>query len=141
MFATDVTSGRLRKTVQQPVLEALVRDAPVLDAMNLICREIESMVPGTRLVLSQVGEGGMLRTLAAPSVAPHLVMSWSEILDDDESAGALRFAAVLSGQPVFVPDVRDTPFVGLLAADEQTDAEANGAPAAVAPVALSLIHI
>lgn len=139
VFATDVTSGRLRKTVQQPVLEALVRDAPVLDAMNLICREIESMVPGTRLVLSQVGEGGMLRTLAAPSVAPHLVMSWSEILDDDEGTGALRFAAVLSGQPVFVPDVRDTPFVGLLAADEQADAD--GASAAVAPVACWAVPI
>ena len=66
---TDITNTKMHEVLQQKVLNAMAREAPVLNVMLLICLEVERIAPEIVASICNIDQDGRLWTLAAPSLA------------------------------------------------------------------------
>lgn len=104
---TEITATKMYEVLQFPVLEALVRDRPLEEVIELLCLEIERIAPEVVCSVSRVDKLGCLRPLAAPS----LPSSFSQMMDGvpiGPNTGACGTAAWL-GAPVLVSDIAANP--------------------------------
>ncbi|MDF3839126.1 EAL domain-containing protein [Cupriavidus basilensis] len=113
---TEITDTKVRETIQNRALEAMVRDVPTAEILTRMCRQIERMVPGVIVSVLRL-EQGRLHPVAAPS----LPEAFSQAIDGlriGPQVGACGAAAFL-GEAVLVRDMasdpRAAPFRELLA--------------------------
>jgi len=104
------SSGDLIQRLQNEVLEAIARGAPLSAVNDLICRGAENLAPGVICSILAVDAGARLRPLAAPSLPD----SYSQELNglaigpDVGSCGTAAFR----GEPVEVTDIATDPLWG-----------------------------
>ena len=67
---TDITDAKTHAALQQRVLEAMARERPLTEVLELICRQVEHLAPEVSATILEVDEHGVLHPLAAPSVPP-----------------------------------------------------------------------
>ncbi len=68
---TDITRTKMHEVLQHQVLEAMVREQPLTQVLELICQEVERIAPEIAASILEVNSQGHLRPLAAPSLPPH----------------------------------------------------------------------
>ena len=103
----DVTGKKLYAEFQRKVLEAMVREQPLCDVLDMVCREVERIAPDVCSSILAVDEDRTLRPLAAP----HLPKSFSDALNGSPigpMAGSCGTAA-FRNEAVFVDDIETDP--------------------------------
>ena len=103
----DITLSKVQEVLQHKMLEAMARERPVLEVMDLVCREVERIAPDVVATLLAVDDGGFLRPLAAPS----LPAAYAEAVDGvaiGPAAGSCGTAA-WRREPVTVTDIATDP--------------------------------
>jgi len=63
----DITHTKVHEVLQHRMLDALVREVPTSEVMQMMCRDVEQIAPQVLCSVLRV-EDGRLRTLAAPSL-------------------------------------------------------------------------
>lgn len=63
----DITHTKVHEVLQHRMLDALVREVPTSEVMQMMCRDVEQTAPQVLCSVLRV-EDGRLRTLAAPSL-------------------------------------------------------------------------
>ena len=119
-YVQDVTAHKVLETRfeqaqldlerQQQALERIAAGEPLDQTLELLCRHVERMYPGTFCSLMLLDpEAGVLRH----SVAPTLSRDYSAAIDGivvADGSGACGTSAAM-GRPVVIPDVRTDPRV------------------------------
>ncbi len=82
---TDITHTKMHEVLQNQVLHAMAREAPILDVMRIICLQVESIAPGVVASIRGLERRGRLRSLAAPGLPRH----YTEALDEPLLGAAL----------------------------------------------------
>lgn len=65
---TDITRAKMHEALQHRVLEAMARERPLVEVMELICREVERIAPDLIASILEVDEQGLLHPLASPGL-------------------------------------------------------------------------
>lgn len=102
----DITRTKVHEVLQYKMLDAMVREVPMLELMQRLCAEVESIAPQVLCSVLRV-EDGKLRTLAAPS----LPESYSRLVDGIPVAprtGSCGTAAY-TGQTIIARDIAHDP--------------------------------
>ncbi len=73
---TDITRTKVHEVLQHRMLDAMVREVPTAEIMQMMCEEVEKIAPQVTCSVLRV-EDGRLRTLAAPS----LPEAYSKLVD------------------------------------------------------------
>ena len=63
----DITRTKVHEVLQHKMLDAMVREVPTVEVMQMMCLEVEKIAPQVLCSVLRVDDG-KLRTLAAPSV-------------------------------------------------------------------------
>lgn len=74
---TDITSSKMHEVLQHRVMEAMARDRPLMEVLEMVCEEVERIAPEISASILRVDAQGLLHPLAAPS----LPFSYSSQLD------------------------------------------------------------
>ncbi|MCD7097100.1 EAL domain-containing protein [Stenotrophomonas sp. MMGLT7] len=104
---TDITQSKMHEVLHHRALEAIVREKPLQEIMELICREVERIVPSAVASVLSLDAQGVLHPLAAPG----LPATFSERLGGipiGPCHGACGTAA-WRGSPVMVTDIASDP--------------------------------
>jgi diguanylate cyclase (GGDEF)-like protein/PAS domain S-box-containing protein len=104
---TDITEAKMHEVLQRRALEAMARDQPLTEVLDLVCREVERIAPDIAVSVLEVDEHGRLHPLAAPS----LPASYSAALDGvpiGPEVGSCGSAAY-HNRPVLVRDIDTDP--------------------------------
>ncbi len=104
---TDITESKMHEVLQRRTLEAMARDQPLSEVLDLVCREVERIAPGVAVSVLEVDDAGRLHPLAAPS----LPAAYSAALDGvpiGPEAGSCGTAA-FHNRPVLVRDIATDP--------------------------------
>ena len=67
---TDITRAKMHEALQHRTLEAMAREQPLADVLDLVCREVERIAPEVTASILGVDAQGLLHPLAAPSLPP-----------------------------------------------------------------------
>lgn len=67
---TDITRSKMHEVLQHRVLEAMVRECPLAEVLELICHEVERISPEITASILGVSEQGLLQPLVGPSLPP-----------------------------------------------------------------------
>ncbi|KQP18375.1 EAL domain-containing protein [Pseudorhodoferax sp. Leaf267] len=100
---SDITLTKMHEVLQHRALDAMVRELPVAELMNLVCEEVERIAPEMLCSVLAVDEHGLVHPLAGPS----LPVSLGEALEGEPigpEAGSCGCAA-WRGEPVEVTDI------------------------------------
>lgn len=103
----DITNTKMHEVLNNRVLEAMARDLPLVEVLEMVCEEVERIAPEIRASILQVDDKGFLRPLASPS----LPFSYSSQLDGvaiGPSVGSCGTSAWRK-QPVLVTDIATDP--------------------------------
>jgi diguanylate cyclase (GGDEF)-like protein/PAS domain S-box-containing protein len=65
---TDITRAKMHEVLQHRVLEAMVRESPLSEVLELICHEVEHIAPEITASILGVSEQGVLQSLVGPSL-------------------------------------------------------------------------
>jgi len=65
---TDITRSKMHEVLQHRVLEAMVRECPLAEVLELICHEVERISPEITASILGVSEQGLLQPLVGPSL-------------------------------------------------------------------------
>ncbi|MEE1923781.1 EAL domain-containing protein [Pseudomonas sp. 148P] len=65
---TDITQAKMHEALQHRVLEAMAREQPLTEVLELICLEVERIAPELAASILRVDDEGQLHSLAAPSL-------------------------------------------------------------------------
>ncbi|WP_256930742.1 EAL domain-containing protein [Pseudomonas sp. ABC1] len=65
---TDITRAKLHEVLQRKALEAMAREQPLAEVLELICLEVERIAPELTVAILEVDEQGRMHPLAAPSM-------------------------------------------------------------------------
>ncbi|TBV00776.1 bifunctional diguanylate cyclase/phosphodiesterase [Pseudomonas dryadis] len=65
---TDITRAKMYEVLQQRALEAMSRERPLSEVLELICEEVERISPDVSASILEVDEQGLLHPLAAPNL-------------------------------------------------------------------------
>ncbi|MFT3720750.1 EAL domain-containing protein [Pseudorhodoferax sp.] len=103
LLLADITLTKVHEVLQHRVLDAMARELPVADLMNLVCEEVERIAPELLCSVLDVDEDGLLHPLAGPGLPAAL----GDLLDGypvgpDAAGGG---AAAWRGKPVEVRDI------------------------------------
>lgn len=92
---TEITHTKMHELLQHKVLEAMARDVPLRDVAQLLCNEVERLVPQVITSLREVDPQGRLLTLAAPSLPPAVQRHMDGLVmgPDSTSCGAATWNA------------------------------------------------
>ncbi|WP_404402290.1 EAL domain-containing protein [Pelagibacterium halotolerans] len=104
---TDITESKRLQQLQRSVLEGMARDVPLETLMNMLCSQVEELVPDVISSVIAVDDEKRLRVLAAPSMPPHI----ARIINGaaaGPNAGSCGTAA-WRGEPVTVTDIATDP--------------------------------
>ena len=104
---TDITRAKMHEVLQHRVLEAMVRESPLSEVLELICHEVERISPEITSSILGVSEQGTLQSLVGPSLPP----DYSRQLDGvpiGPSAGSCGTAA-WRNETVRVDDIATDP--------------------------------
>ena len=104
---TDITRAKMHEVLQHRVLEAMVRESPLSEVLELICHEVERISPEITSSILGVSEQGTLQALVGPSLPP----DYSRQLDGvpiGPSAGSCGTAA-WRNETVRVDDIATDP--------------------------------
>lgn len=104
---TDITLTKIHEVLQNKMLNAIVREVPTADIMQLLCEEVERIAPQVIASVLLVDEDGRLRTLAGPS----LPEDYSAVIDGisiGPHTGSCGTAA-WSGETVIACDIATDP--------------------------------
>lgn len=104
---TDITNAKLREALQRRALEAMARERPLSEVLELICVEVERVAPEITASILEVDERGRLHPLAAPGLPDE----YSRSLDGmtmGPKAGSCGTAA-WRNEPVMVDDIETDP--------------------------------
>jgi diguanylate cyclase (GGDEF)-like protein len=104
---TDITQRRILTELQEPVLDAMVRDLPLAEVMKRVCTQVQILAPDVVATVLVVDETGRVRPLAGPSV-PIEVSSRFDGAPIGPKAGSCGTAA-WRGCPVVVTDIDTDP--------------------------------
>jgi diguanylate cyclase (GGDEF)-like protein/PAS domain S-box-containing protein len=74
---SDISHAKLHEALQHRVLEAMARERPLTEVLELICRQVEHLAPEVSATILEVDAQRCLRALAAPS----LPVSYSRSID------------------------------------------------------------
>lgn len=104
---TDITSAKLYEVLQQRALEAMAREQPLTDVLEMICQEVERIAPELIVSILEVDEQRCLHPLAAPSMP----REYSQALDGlkiGQAVGSCGTAA-WRNEPILVDDIEQDP--------------------------------
>jgi diguanylate cyclase (GGDEF)-like protein/PAS domain S-box-containing protein len=104
---TDITKAKMHEVLQRRALEAMARDQPLAEVLDLVCREVERIAPDIAVSVLEVDDQGRLHPLAAPS----LPASYSNALEGvpiGPQIGSCGTAA-FHNRPVLVRDIATDP--------------------------------
>ena len=104
---TDITSSKMHEALQHRVLEAMARERPLAEVLEMVCQEVERIAPEVTASILEVDEQGLLHPLAGPG----LPASYSQLLDGlsiGPKAGSCGTAAWRNA-PVQVDDIATDP--------------------------------
>ncbi len=104
---TDITRAKMHEALQHQVLEAMARERPLAEVLDMVCREVERIAPDVQASILEVDEQGLLHPLAGPSLPP----KYSAQLDGlpiGPSVGSCGTAAWRRA-PVQVDDIASDP--------------------------------
>lgn len=65
---TDITRSKMHEALQHRALEAMAREQPLTEVLELICREVERIAPEIVASILEVDDRGLLQPLVAPSL-------------------------------------------------------------------------
>ncbi|MEF7617049.1 GGDEF and EAL domain-containing protein [Aquincola sp. MAHUQ-54] len=104
---TDITRAKMHEVLQHRVLEAMAREQPLADVLDLVCREVERIAPEICASILEVDDEGRLHPLAAPSLPPE----YSKALDGVAIGPAVGSCgtAAWRGEAVVVTDIASDP--------------------------------
>ncbi len=103
----DITLAKLHEVLQRPALEAMAREQPLADVLDLVCREVERIAPEVTTSILGVDDQGRVHPLAGPS----LPKAFARLLDGlpiGPTAGSCGTAAWRNA-PVQVDDIATDP--------------------------------
>ncbi|MFY1030340.1 EAL domain-containing protein [Pseudomonas asiatica] len=103
----DVTGPKIHEVIQHTILEAMVRETPLEEVMNLVCKEIELVEPEVKAAIIQVDEDGVMHPLAAPS----LPVEYARLLEGARVKDCIGSSskAAYRGQSVITEDIELDP--------------------------------
>lgn len=104
---TDITRSKMYEVLQHRVLEAMARERPLTEVLEMVCQEVERIAPEVSASILEVDKQGLMHPLAAPS----LPVSYSQMLDGlsmGPKAGSCGTAA-WRNEPVLVDDIATDP--------------------------------
>lgn len=104
---TDITRVKMHEVLQHRVLEAMARDQPLADVLDLVCREVERIAPEVTATILEVDEQGLLHPLAAPSLPPDYSQALNGLAIGPQ-AGSCGTAAFRK-EAVLVSDIASDP--------------------------------
>ncbi len=104
---TDITLTKMHEVLQTRVLEGMVKELPLADLMELVCREVERIAPEVTASILAVDAQGRLRPLAAPGL-PAAVCEAIDGLAIGPQVGSCGTAAFRNEQ-VIVTDITTDP--------------------------------
>ena len=104
----DITKTKIHEVLNNRVLEAMARDLPLMEVLNMVCEEVERIAPDISASILQADyPEGVLRSLASPS----LPVSYSSQLNGviiGPHVGSCG-AAAWRKQAVLVTDIANDP--------------------------------
>ena len=103
----DITPTKMHEVLQNKVLQAMVRELPARDVMNLLCREVERIAPEVVATVLAIDGEGRVRPLAAPSL-PEAISHAMDGLAIGPNNGSCGTAA-WRGETVVVTDIATDP--------------------------------
>ncbi|MEG1767749.1 MAG: EAL domain-containing protein, partial [Comamonas sp.] len=65
---TDITRAKMHEVLQHRVLEAMVKESPLCEVLQLICREVERISPEITASILSVSDEGVLEPLVGPGL-------------------------------------------------------------------------
>lgn len=104
---TDITSSKMYEVLQQRALEAMAREQPLAEVLELVCEEVERIAPEITASILEVDEQGRLHPLASPKL-PVAYSQQLEGLAIGPSVGSCGTAA-WSDAAVQVDDIAHDP--------------------------------
>ena len=104
---TDITSSKMHEVLQRRVLEAMARDCPLMEVLDLVCQEVERMAPDVAASILEVDAHGVLHPLASPSL-PSSYAAQLDGLAIGPNAGSCGTAA-WRNSAVWVADIASDP--------------------------------
>jgi len=104
---TDITQSKIQEVLQHKALAAMVRDAPLVEVLTLVCRELEQIAPEVMASVVRVDAEGKLRPQAGPSLPAqyHKTIDGIAIGPNVGTCGTAAFLA----RPVIVTDIANDP--------------------------------
>ncbi|VVD71874.1 diguanylate cyclase [Pandoraea morbifera] len=104
---TDITQSKIQEVLQHKALAAMVRDAPLVEVLTLVCRELEQIAPEVMASVVRVDAEGRLRPQAGPSLPAryHQMIDGLAIGPNVGTCGTAAFQA----RPVVVTDIATDP--------------------------------
>ncbi len=104
---TDITQSKIQEVLQHKALAAMVRDAPLVEVLTLICRELEQIAPEVVASVVRIDAEGRLRPQAGPSLPAqyHKAIDGLAIGPNVGTCGTAAFLA----RPVIVTDIAHDP--------------------------------
>lgn len=103
----DITKTKIHEVLHHRALQAMSRDLPLMQVLEVVCEEVERLAPEVCASILQVDEQGLLHPLASPS----LPFSYSSLLDGvviGPQVGSCGTAAWRKS-PVLVTDIASDP--------------------------------
>ncbi|MCG2574134.1 EAL domain-containing protein [Acinetobacter sp. ME22] len=104
---TDISITKLRETLQHQVLDAMSKEFPLSEILDIICNEVELLAPEITASIIEVNAQGQLHPLAAPSLPDAYSASLNGI-HIGPYVGSCGTAAWRS-RPVIVDDIATDP--------------------------------
>ena len=104
---TDITRSKMHEALQHRVLEAMARERPLAEVLEMVCQEVERIAPEVTASILEVDAQGLMHPLAGPS----LPASYSQQLDGvaiGPGVGSCGTAAWRNA-PVLVDDIAQDP--------------------------------
>ncbi|QNB06117.1 EAL domain-containing protein [Herbaspirillum frisingense] len=100
---TDITNTKVHEILQHRVIEAIAREIPLCEQMNLLCEEIERVAPEVIASVARVDDSERLYILAGPSLPTSYTRAIDGILIGP-TAGSCGSAAY-AGESVVADDI------------------------------------
>lgn len=105
---TDITDTKLREVLQNRTIDAMARDVSSAEILELICREVEDIIPEAVLAVNGLDENNCLYPLASPSLPESCRKTIRSLSRSDLYSPSWR--AATSGKSVMVDDLTACPF-------------------------------
>lgn len=104
---TDITRSKMHEVLQHRVLDAMARDRPLAEVLEMVCLEVERIAPEVTASILEVDGSGVLHPLAGPS----LPAEYSAMLDGVVSGPGVGSCgtAAWRNEPVRVNNIEQDP--------------------------------